>query len=541
MTRDNRANQPRKPGPLAKTTKPTEQTKTILNERYELRPAPLARGGMGEVWEGHDTSLDRDVAIKFLRFPEGIYDERLVRRFMREARVTARLQHPGVPAVFDVGAHEERPFLVMERINGVSVSGLLAERGALPVGWAAAIAAQVCAVLSVAHEASLVHRDLKPANLMLEPDGTVKVLDFGLAVALDLPEFSQITGSGQLIGTPSYMAPEQVSTAVSTPRSDLYALGCTLYQMLTGHQLFTGSTAYSTMNKQVSQEPPPVSRERPDVPPELEWLLLELLAKKAERRPADAEEVYQRLLPVVTGLGPLPGALASPDAPSPVRMYATVLQRVFDDTTPPPAPPVPTPREEAAATTQRQDMSRADLERARGTASELLADSEYGQAAEVLESAVTAAERAFGVVDPDVVSLRAEWARVLFDGGDYVGAAPAYEALALDVAKRDGPDDELVLWYRLRHATCHALIGDTARALDILHRLLTDEQRIYGADHARPLELRRQIGLLQLGAGQRELAEETLRPLLADLERLRGPDHPSTLGVRELLEGVEKS
>ncbi|GAA3737402.1 serine/threonine protein kinase PkaE [Salinactinospora qingdaonensis] len=496
---------------------------------------------MGEVWEGHDTSLDRDVAIKFLRFPEGIYDERLVRRFMREARVTARLQHPGVPAVFDVGAHEERPFLVMERINGVSVSGLLAERGALPVGWAAAIAAQVCAVLSVAHEASLVHRDLKPANLMLEPDGTVKVLDFGLAVALDLPEFSQITGSGQLIGTPSYMAPEQVSTAVSTPRSDLYALGCTLYQMLTGHQLFTGSTAYSTMNKQVSQEPPPVSRERPDVPPELEWLLLELLAKKAERRPADAEEVYQRLLPVVTGLGPLPGALASPDAPSPVRMYATVLQRVFDDTTPPPAPPVPTPREEAAATTQRQDMSRADLERARGTASELLADSEYGQAAEVLESAVTAAERAFGVVDPDVVSLRAEWARVLFDGGDYVGAAPAYEALALDVAKRDGPDDELVLWYRLRHATCHALIGDTARALDILHRLLTDEQRIYGADHARPLELRRQIGLLQLGAGQRELAEETLRPLLADLERLRGPDHPSTLGVRELLEGVEKS
>src|SRR5699024_5788851 len=143
---------------------------------------PIARGGMGEVWEGRDTKLDREVAIKFVRFPDGIVDDELVRRFVRESRITARLRHPGVPAVFDVGTHEDRPFLVMQRIHGISVADLVAEQGPLPIGWASAIAAQTCSVLATAHHASLIHRDLKPSNLVLEPDGTVKVLDFGLAV-----------------------------------------------------------------------------------------------------------------------------------------------------------------------------------------------------------------------------------------------------------------------------------------------------------------------------------------------------------------------
>jgi serine/threonine protein kinase len=124
--------------------------------------------------------------VKFVRFPDGVPDDELIRRFVRESRITARMQYPGVPAIFDVGTDDGRPFLVMQRINGSSVSTLLAEHDRLPVGLAASIAAQTCAVLAAAHHASLVHRDLKPANLMLEPDGTVKVLDFGLAVAMDL-------------------------------------------------------------------------------------------------------------------------------------------------------------------------------------------------------------------------------------------------------------------------------------------------------------------------------------------------------------------
>src|SRR4051812_25759167 len=119
---------------------------------------------MGEVWLGRDTKLDREIAVKFLRFPDGVPEEELVRRFHRESRITARLEHPRVPAVYDVGTHDGRPFLVMQRVHGISVADLVEEQGPLPIGWAAAVAAQVCAVLTAAHAASLVHRDLKPAN-----------------------------------------------------------------------------------------------------------------------------------------------------------------------------------------------------------------------------------------------------------------------------------------------------------------------------------------------------------------------------------------
>jgi serine/threonine protein kinase len=116
--------------------------RTVIGNRYELQRVPIAKGGMGEVWEGRDLKLDREIAVKFIRFPDDKPDDNLVRRFVRESRITARLQHPGVPAVFDVGTHESRPFLVMQRIRGASVADLVAEQGPLPIGWAAAIAAQ---------------------------------------------------------------------------------------------------------------------------------------------------------------------------------------------------------------------------------------------------------------------------------------------------------------------------------------------------------------------------------------------------------------
>lgn len=517
---------------------------TVLDGRYELAPTPIARGGMGEVWEGRDTRLDREVAVKFVRFPNGVHDTELVRRFVRESRITARLQHPGVPSVFDVGTHEGRPFLVMQRVYGISVSDLIVEQEGLPVGWAAAIAAQVCAVLAAAHQASLVHRDLKPANLILEPDGAVKVLDFGLAVGLDLTDFSQITRTGQTLGTPSYMAPEQVLTGMSTPRSDLYALGCTLHQMLTGQRLFTGSTDFSTMSRQVSEQPPSVRRDRPEVAPELAALVTALLEKKPEERPSSAHEVYERLLPFAVGLGPIPGVLTPPALLSPTRMYSAVAGRVFDT----PGAPDPSPvrsRPVGPAAPQEHRGGGADdgaaLERARSEAAGLVADSRYSQAADVLEAAVAAVRVDSGTADPAVFDLLREWASVLFEGGDYRRAAPAYATLAASLSERDGPDSELVFRYRLKSATCHALMGDTALALDSLHRLLADEERVYGPDDPRPLELRRQIGLLQLGAGRRDLAATTLRALYRDLVRLHGPTHPSAVGVRDLLEGAEKT
>ncbi|MEH0934233.1 serine/threonine-protein kinase [Micromonospora psammae] len=520
---------------------------TLINGRYELDDLPIGRGGMGEVWLGHDTKLDRHVAVKFIRFPNGEQDKDYIRRFVRESRITARLEHPGVPAVYDVGSHEGRPYLVMQRIQGISVADLVAEQGALSIGWAAGIAAQVCAVLTAAHQASLVHRDLKPSNLMLQPDGAVKVLDFGLAAAPTLSDFSKITATGLPPGTPAYMAPEQIETNISGPATDLYALGCTLHEMLTGERLFTGSTSYDVWSKQVSHKPLPVRGVRDDVPADLEELLLHLLQKKPEDRPVSAQVVYDRLLPFAINLGPIPGILDPASTVSPTRMYGSMLGRVLTSTpaTPPVGPVLPpAPTAESAtppAPPQRRPgepsgIGRSELRRARAEASRLVGSSRYGQAAEVLAAAVAPAVTALGGADEDVVRARLELADALFEEGDYRRAGPAYEKLA----QEQGSRVDLALHCRLRGATCRALLGETSEALRQLEALVRDETEAFGADDPRTLELRRQIGLLQLGAGQRHAAEQTLNCLLADLTRLHSANHPGAREIADLLSGLRQ-
>lgn len=503
--------------------------RTVVNDRYELDELPLARGGMGEVWTGRDIKLEREVVVKFVRFPEGLPDQQLVRRFVRESRITARLEHPGVPAIFDVGTHDQLPYMVMQRIHGVSVADIVAEQAPLPVGWAAAVAAQVCSVLSVAHTRSLVHRDLKPSNLMLDADGAIKVLDFGLAVALRVADHSQITRTGQVFGTPSYMAPEQIMASMSEPRTDLYALGCTLHTMLSGEPPFNGPTPYAIMRQQVDQRPSPLRR---GMPSELERLVLALLEKRPDDRPASAEDVYYQLLPFVADLGSLPGAFRS--ATSAVRMYASVLSRVSAGT-PETAPAPSAPPQESSR------FSRGELDRARDKASELVRESRYSQAAEVLAAVVEPASRALGRMDDDVISIRRHLADLLYEGGDYHRAASQFQQLARDLAARHGSDDEQVLHVRLQEATCHALTGETGAALAQLDQLLHDQRRVLGDDDQRTLELRRQIGLLQLGAGQRQDAKETLMSLLHDLTRAHGPDHAVVADVRNLLTGIEST
>ncbi|GAA5120737.1 serine/threonine-protein kinase [Haloechinothrix salitolerans] len=517
-------------------------SRKVMNDRYELQRVPLARGGMGEVWEGHDTKLDREIAVKFVRFHDGVRDDELVKRFVRESRITARLQHPGVPAVFDVGTDEAgRPYLVMQRVRGTSVSDLLAENEQLSIGWSVAIAAQVCSVLSAAHQASLVHRDLKPANLMLEPDGTVKVLDFGLAVALDLTEGSQITRTGQSIGTPAYMAPEQALAATSGPQTDLYALGCTLYEMLTGRHVFSGPTSYAVMNKQVDESPKSAREYRAEIPAELDELLLALLEKKPENRPASAHVVYERLLPLVTDVRPMPGLSQPPGVSTPARMYATVLSRAFDvDTTPVAAAPSPEPEIEPVRDTQLPAVTRLDVEEARAEAGELAQQARYAEAADVLRTNVEAASATFGATDPGVMNARLEWANVLFEGGDYRAAAPVYDALTVDLAEQHGPDAELVFRCRAQYATCHAKLGDMTTAIDAARRLLADQQRVYAPRDPRPFELRRQIGVWQLSAGQREEAERTLRELLRDLLEAYGESYPAVPKIRDILDALPK-
>lgn len=293
----------------------------VIGDRYELDDLPLGQGGMGAVYSGHDRHLDRRVAVKLLRLPSGP-DQELERRFIREARILARLEHPGAPVLYDSGTHEQRLYQVMQFIEGVTVADLVHEHGPLPVPWAAAIAAQACAVLSAAHSLSICHRDLKPTNLMLCPDGSVKVLDFGLAMLRE-SEVTTFTRIGQILGTPAYMAPEQIQHGVAEPRSDLYALGCVLHEMLSGRQLFTGPTDYVVFEKQVKERPPGI----PGLPEPLGALLAQLLEKKPDDRPADADELYERLDPFAVGLPMLPGFLTG--EPSPGRMYARMAGRAL--------------------------------------------------------------------------------------------------------------------------------------------------------------------------------------------------------------------
>jgi len=236
----------------------------LLNKRYRVESMPSGSGGMGQVYFGTDEKLRRPVAVKMVLLRGDAQDDDLVHRFVRESRLTARLVHPGVPAIHDVGLHGDRPFLVMERIEGTTTAGLVAGRCPLPIGWTTGIAAQVCAVLAAAHDRGIVHRDLKPANIMVRPDGCVTVLDFGLAAAVGLPDCFTITRADQgMPGTVPYMAPELFDTGSrerGTPASDLYALGCTLFELLTGKRLFDGDSAFAVMRAQIEQEPPQVSQ-----------------------------------------------------------------------------------------------------------------------------------------------------------------------------------------------------------------------------------------------------------------------------------------
>jgi tetratricopeptide (TPR) repeat protein len=513
---------------------------TTIAGRYQLDPVHIGKGGMGEVWGATDTRLRRRVAVKFINFPDGEPDQELISRFVRESQLTARMDHPGVPAIYDAATVEEGPFkgrlyLVMQLIDGINVDDLVAEHGPLPVGWAVSIAAQTCAVLSYAHGKQLVHRDLKPSNLMLSRDGTVKVLDFGLAVALDASDRSRITRTNQTVGTLAYMAPEQFRNE-STVRSDFYALGCVLHRMLTGRLPFEGPTDAAIMHGQIYEDPTPVRELRADVPDGLEALVLRLLAKAPDERPASADEIYRQLMPYLDPLGELPGAVQP--GWSAAGMYANVVGYVIARSSaavrlePAPQEPAPAPTAEP--------ISLGDVARVRRQAERLARESRYDEAARMLTRVAEQATTALGSEHSDVIELRLDLANLQFNGGDYTRAAAAFEALVHDLTRRDGPNDDLVLRLRFQEATCHAARGNGDFALSRLEQLLLDEIRIYGRDDSRVTELRKQIGLLQHGIGRTAEAVRGLEQLASELEQRYGTSDSVVREIHEAINGMKK-
>jgi eukaryotic-like serine/threonine-protein kinase len=278
---------------------------TVLGGRYALREV-LGTGGMATVWRARDKLLGREVAVKVLS-PQFAADPGFVARFEREARHAAGLGHPRLVTVFDCGVDGQVPFIVMELVVGRTLRQVLDEAGMLPAGEAAGIAAAVCEALEVAHAAGVVHRDIKPGNIVLAAGGQVKVLDFGIARAEGIAGGTRTVG---VLGTAAYLSPEQARGGPAGPASDLYSLGCVLFELLTGAPPFTADSAVGVAYRQVHDDPGPPSARRPGLPAQLDAVTGWLLAKDPAARPPGAAAARAALLsalgPTATAMLPVP-------------------------------------------------------------------------------------------------------------------------------------------------------------------------------------------------------------------------------------------
>jgi tetratricopeptide (TPR) repeat protein len=486
-------------------------------ERYELDQA-IGRGGMGEVWRAYDRFLDRRLAVKFTR----VADEALVGRFEQEARSTAWFEHPGVPTVYDFGSHDGCFYLVMQYVEGTTIAHVLDAEERLSVSWASLIAAQVCAVLNVAHRRPLVHRDLKPSNLMLCRDGSVKVLDFGAAVGLGPGDVRRTTTGLGAPYTPGYTSMEQVYGSPS-PQSDLYSLGCVLYEMLTGRQVFPGTNAYEVLRRHEEEAPTSPRALNPAIPPALDALVLQLLAKQPGDRPADADDVYHRLLQFVSSLEPLPGIVDTIPAQ---HLYAKAVSRIRL---------TGRSRDEPQASPEPVELpTYDDVAQARAEAGDLASAGRYTQAAELLSGLTEPARLALGDDDPEYMGLCLDLAEALFQGGDYRRAVHAYRAAAVILSEVYGLDAPEVLNCREQEAVSQAHLGATDTALAHLRELLDDLSPGSPYDPL-ALRLRERIARLELAAGRAGEARKELTELLTDVTALYGDDHPQAAGLQALL------
>src|SRR3978361_1673056 len=277
-------------------------TPSVLGERYEIGGV-LGRGGMAEVHRGRDLRLGREVAVKVLR-QDLARDPSSQVRFRREAQAAASLNHPAIVAVYDTGedrtATGATPYIVMEYVEGETLRDVLRREGRLSPDPAISLTPDICAALAFSHRNGIVHRDVKPGNVMITPQGTVKVMDFGIARAVS-DSAATMTSTAAVIGTAQYLSPEQARGESVDARSDVYSLGCLLYELVTGAPPFTGDSPVSVAYQHVREDPRLPSSINPRGPPELDAILLKAMSKNPANRYQSAADMRTDLLRALNG------------------------------------------------------------------------------------------------------------------------------------------------------------------------------------------------------------------------------------------------
>lgn len=518
----------------------------MIAGRYRLH-TPIGAGGMGEVWQAYDERLDRRVAVKMMLadspVPPGVqgaaFAETLLTRrarFLREVQITAGIEHLGVPAVYDTGADEAsgRLFVVMQLLQGRELQTFIDETDyeseTVPVSWAAAVGAQIASVLDTVHHHDVVHRDIKPSNLILTPGGVVKVLDFGVAALRGVGTLPRLTQVGMTVGTPPYMSPEQSLANAVGPAADVYALACLLHELLTGKPPFTPDDSRSHMWHHVHTPPPPIRVLRPDVPDDIEKLLLGMLTKESEQR-MDAMEVYDALLPFVhasTGtpattdedildprlpfLRPFGGRMPSPS----VAASNTPTVVVPSPLAPSPATAPQRPEPGPAALTEQEADAVSDR------AAQLAQDGQFTQAADALAEAIARA------ADPELrEDMQFSLAQVKFLAGSHREALALFEPLAHHYTSRYGDGDEQaqLCWYYA--AQCRMELGEATAATQTFNRVSESTPEPGDEDAVnRYLDALARLMSLHAAAERLPQALHVGDRLRSETFRLRGSDWP---------------
>ncbi|SEK24806.1 serine/threonine-protein kinase [Streptacidiphilus jiangxiensis] len=501
----------------------------VIAERYTIGSL-ISQGGMGQVWKAYDERLGRPVAVKLLR-PDRLHGdgaEELRRRFLREARVTARVDHAGLVTVHDLGSDGEDLYLVMQYLDGADLADHLAENDPYPWPWAVAVGAQLCAILAAVHAVPVVHRDLKPRNVVVRPDGTLTVLDLGIASVLG-SDTTRLTRTGAAVGSPAYMAPEQALGGVVGPRTDLYALGVVLHELLSGSVPFTAPTDVGVLHRHLYDPPQPLRELRPEVPPRLEALVLRLLQKDQADRPSGAAEVHRELV----GLLPQPGAVAGRPAAQfdPIRPFLRPCSPWPEGDEGPGGPGAA-----AAQAVPSLPPSGLDVAEAVDRVKRLLDEGRATQAVDVLGGLLPVVAAQQGEGSPVSRVLRKQYAQTLLGVGEYARALPELHRLAADRAHEAGPADPQALQYRYEAAQCLEQLGEYAEALGEYRAVLAYAENPYaGMDPRQGLEIRRREAQMRLALGDRAGARAALAALLTDAERAHGLGHPFTAEIRGTL------